>query len=194
VKFAWCKRIMGTLCARDQICRNRTRIMEGTRFYTRSPGSRKRKYGSVINKCAETKHQTYISLASIVGFKIWTQDLNKSYLQSAGTLAREVFIDKPAPELELSRQQALKLLRNLYGLADSGDFCHHELSMHHRNMSMKHLTTDNSAWIRLTNNVLEGISGVYVDDVVQAGTTAFDILTDSSGSTYVPSLKNMGTG
>jgi Reverse transcriptase (RNA-dependent DNA polymerase) len=134
------------------------------------------------------------ALASILGFKIWTQDVTQAYLQSAGTLAREVFIDKPAPELELSPHQALKLLRPLYGLADSGDFWHRELSKHHRNMGMRPLTTDNSAWIKLTKNVLEGISGVYVDDVVQAGTTAFDILTDRLSSTYDAKSKEYGDG
>jgi hypothetical protein len=41
---------------------------------------------------------------------------------------------------------------------------------------------------------LEGISGVYVDDVVQAGTKAFDILTDSLSSTYDAKSKEYGDG
>jgi hypothetical protein len=66
------------------------------------------------------------ALTGILGIKIWTQDVTQAYLQSAGTLARDAFINKPAPELELNSEQELKLLRPFYGLADSGDFCYRE--------------------------------------------------------------------
>jgi hypothetical protein len=58
-----------------------------------------------------------------MGFKVWTQYVTQAYLQSAGILALDVYVDKPAPELELNADQALKLLRPLCGLADSGEFC-----------------------------------------------------------------------
>jgi len=134
------------------------------------------------------------ALASILGFKIWTQDVTQAYLQSAGTLERDVYIDKPAPELHLSSDQALKLLRPLYGLADSGDFWYRELSKHHRDMGMTTLTTDSSTWLKFSDNVLEGISGVYVDDVVQAGTPTFDRLTDLLSSHYDAKEKSYGDG
>jgi Reverse transcriptase (RNA-dependent DNA polymerase) len=134
------------------------------------------------------------ALASILGFKIWTQDVTQAYLQSAGTLAREVFIEKPAIELELSPNQALQLLRPLYGLADSGDFWYRELVQHHRDMDMQTLTTDNSTWMKFTENVLEGISGVYIDDVVQAGTAEFDLLTNQLSANYDAKAKEYGDG
>jgi hypothetical protein len=84
------------------------------------------------------------ALSSILGFDIWTQDVTQAYLQSAGTLAREVFIEKLTPEFELGPHQSLKLLRPLYGLADSGDFWYRELSKHHRSIGMTPLTTDKS--------------------------------------------------
>jgi Reverse transcriptase (RNA-dependent DNA polymerase) len=134
------------------------------------------------------------ALASILGFKIWTQDVTQAYLQSAGTLAREVFIEKPAIELELSPNQALQLLKPLYGLADSGDFWYRELAQHHRDMDMQTLTTDNSLWMKFTENILEGISGVYVDDVVQAGTAEFDLLTNQLSANYDAKAKEYGDG
>jgi hypothetical protein len=82
-----------------------------------------------------------------MGFKVWTQDVTQAYLQSAGILAREVYVDKPAPELELNTDQALKLLIRLYGLADSGDFWYRELANHHRKMGMRTLATDKSLWL-----------------------------------------------
>jgi hypothetical protein len=42
-------------------------------------------------------------------------------LQSAEPLMRDVYI-KPSAELEFSANQVLKLLRPLYGIADSGDY------------------------------------------------------------------------
>jgi hypothetical protein len=61
-------------------------------------------------------------LCSMLGFQIWTQDVLQPYLQSSGNLARDVFICNPPPELELTPEHALKLLKPLYGLAESGDF------------------------------------------------------------------------
>jgi Reverse transcriptase (RNA-dependent DNA polymerase) len=134
------------------------------------------------------------ALSGILGFKIWTQDVTQAYLQSAGTLARDVFINKPAPELGLNSEQALKLLRPLYGLADSGDFWYRELSQYHRELGMKPLTTDSSLWMKFTNNVLEGLSAIYVDDVVQVGTNEFDRLTDSLSESYDAKAKEYGDG
>jgi Reverse transcriptase (RNA-dependent DNA polymerase) len=115
-------------------------------------------------------------------------------LQSAGTLARDVFIEKPALELELSPDQALQLLKPLYGLADSGDIWYRELAQHHRDMDMKTLTTDNSLWMKFAENVQEGISGVYADDVVQTGTAEFDILTNQLSANYDAKTKEYGDG
>jgi hypothetical protein len=123
-------------------------------------------------------------LCSIFGFHIWTQDVIQAYLQSSGILARDVFISNPPPELELTPEHALQLLKPLYGLADSGDFWYRELAHHHRMMGMHQLTTDSSLWLKFTDNVLQGLSAVYVDDVVQAGVPTFDRLTDSLGDAY----------
>jgi hypothetical protein len=78
------------------------------------------------------KHRTLICLGEHLRFQIRIQDVTQAYLQSACILAREVSIDKPAQELELSPNQALKLLRPLSGLADSGDLRRRELWKHHR--------------------------------------------------------------
>ena len=134
------------------------------------------------------------SFAGILGFKIWTQDVTQAYLQSNGVLSRDVFLEKPAPELELLPGRALKLLKPLYGLADSGDFWYREISEYHRGLGMKTLTTENSLWLKFVNNVLGGLSAVYVDDLIQAGTQDFDKLTDSLGREYDTKNKEYGDG
>jgi hypothetical protein len=118
------------------------------------------------------------------GFQIWTQDVIQACLQSSGIFARNMFIYNPPPELEFTPEHALTLIKPLYGLADSGDFWYRELAHHHRIMGMLQLTTDSSLRLIFTDNVLQGLSAVYVEDVVQAGTPTFDRLTDSLGDVY----------
>jgi hypothetical protein len=38
--------------------------------------------------------------------------------------------------------------------------------------------------MKTNGDILEGLSGVYVDDVVQAGTPGFDVLTDMLSKEY----------
>jgi hypothetical protein len=59
---------------------------------------------------------------------------------------------------------------------------------------MRPLTTDNSDWIKLTNNILEVMSGLYVDDVIQAGTNVLYSLTDSLSSTCDAKSTEYGDG
>jgi hypothetical protein len=61
-------------------------------------------------------------------------------------------------------------------------------------MGMLQLTTDSSLRLIFTDNVLQGLSAVYVEDVVQAGTPTFDRLTDSLGDVYDGKSKEYGDG
>jgi hypothetical protein len=61
-------------------------------------------------------------------------------------------------------------------------------------MGMNTLTTDNSLWMKFTKNILEVISGIYVDDVVQAGTAEFDRLTNQLSANFDAKAKIYGDG
>lgn len=61
-----------------------------------------------------------VSLATILGFKLWSEDMTLAYIQGAKKILRRVYL-KGIPEFQLTHDQLLQKLRPLYGLADSDD-------------------------------------------------------------------------
>lgn len=115
-----------------------------------------------------------LALAAIHDFDIWTADVRQAYLQSDEMLARELFITNLVPEFELRPEQCLKLLKPLYGLCDSGDLWHKTLDKHHRcDLEMTPFRSDPALYRIMTDGVLTGLSGGYVDDLLRAGTSKF---------------------
>ena len=136
-----------------------------------------------------------LAMAAIHGFKLWTTDVAQAYLQSQGQLSRESFIDNPADEFELDTNQALQLLRPLYGLSESGDHWYEELDRHHReDLEMKSLDSDHSLYYKIIDGHLAGLSGTYVNDCIQAGTEHFDELTNTTAMKYNVKPKAYGKG
>lgn len=70
-----------------------------------------------------------VAIVAVFGFRIWSQDVSQAYLQSAEKLMHDVYV-KPTKEFHLSDTHLLKLLKPLYGLADSGDYWHATFSKH----------------------------------------------------------------
>ena len=78
------------------------------------------------------------------------------------------------PEFELAPSQCLKLLKPLYGLCESGDLWHEKLAKHHReDLGMSSLRSDPALYTLITNGVLKGLSGGYVNDLIRAGNQDF---------------------
>ncbi len=69
----------------------------------------------------QTSARLLVALAAIMGFDVWAEDISQAYLQSANELLREVYL-RPNRQLHVPAEYELKLLRPLYGLADSGDY------------------------------------------------------------------------
>lgn len=115
-----------------------------------------------------------LALAAMHNFHIWTSDVRQAYLQSAQPLTRDIFIDKPVPEFELQPSQCLQLLKPLYGLCESGDHWHETLDKHHREeLRMTPFKCDPALYYKMMNNVLCGLSGGYVDDLIRTGNQDF---------------------
>ncbi len=72
------------------------------------------------------------TLAAMMNFKIWSQDISQVYLQRAKKLFREVYY-KADPELIVPQGNLHKLLKSINGLSDSGDIWKCTFSNYSRN-------------------------------------------------------------
>jgi Reverse transcriptase (RNA-dependent DNA polymerase) len=87
---------------------------------------------SMVHTATQLSHlstRLILAVAAILGFDVWSTDVNQAYLQSACRLKRELFIQPR--ELVLGKNEFLQLLLPLYGLAESGDYWGETLTYHH---------------------------------------------------------------
>ncbi len=82
--------------------------------------------------------------AAIKGFDVWTEVIAESYLQLASELVREVYLRPNKFAVYI-----LKVLRQLYGLADSGNYWHATFAEHLRKtLDMKTVASDMSSFFK----------------------------------------------
>jgi hypothetical protein len=140
-------------------------------------GHRDRLRGQLVH-VSSTLQQTHarvlIALAAVLGFPVWTVDIQQAYLQSATPLLRDVYV-KPDPQaIRLGNDELLRLLKPLYGLEDAGDYWAVTLSRFHTDhLGLQQTAGDFALFFRSIRGRLLGMSGSYVDDLIQSGTRAF---------------------
>ena len=118
-----------------------------------------------------------VGLAAIFGFRLFSTDVTQAYLQSAEKLMRDVYV-KPNGEFELAPNQLLKLLKPLYGLADSGDYWGQTFSQHLADdLGMIPTTIDPALYSKIMDNRLIGLCTTFVDDTLQAGDVKYQAIT-----------------
>ena len=119
-----------------------------------------------------------VSIAAILGYRLWSQDITQAYLQSDDTLVRPVYIRPNKHDrryFNLADDEILLLLKPLYGLSDAGDYWYATLSSHLTNeLDMVNCTGDLSLFFRRDGDSLSGVTGVYVDDQIHAGSPKFE--------------------
>jgi hypothetical protein len=117
-------------------------------------------------------------LAAILGWKVWTEDFRQAFIQTAGTILRNVYLKNlrgAEEELHLRPDQALRLLKPLYGLADAGDLLHAEFSDHHRNvLRMEELDSEPALYAQFQDDLISGMTGLYVEDTILTGANHFE--------------------
>ena len=115
-----------------------------------------------------------LALVGMYEFDFWLTDVKLAYVQSTEPLTGRVFIRNPAIQFGLVSDGYFELLPLLYCLSDADDLLHRTMQKHLAE-ELDHLPTkiDMSMYIFIRHGELDGISGVYVDDILRAGTPRY---------------------
>lgn len=139
-------------------------------------GNRDREKDTLVHSSPTVRQSSVkmiVALASIMGFRIWTQDISQAYLQSASELLRDVYL-RPSKELSIPAGYILKLLRPLYGLSDSGDYWSATFSKDVKDdLGMKTSASYMDFFFKQAIVKLSRAMGTYVDDTISEGDPDF---------------------
>jgi Reverse transcriptase (RNA-dependent DNA polymerase) len=107
-----------------------------------------------------------LALASILGFNIWSTDINQAYHKSSSNIQRKIFV---RPDVfQLDPDQLLQVVKPLYGLSDAGDYWGQTLTDNHtKEFHMEQATVELSLFFNRMMDKLKGLSGTYVDDIIR---------------------------
>lgn len=104
-------------------------------------------------------------------------------------------MDPKGNDFRLNSNQLLKPMKPLYGLADSGDRWHHSLQkLSTSTLKMKPGTGDLSLYSKHIGERLMGVSGVYVDDLIETGSESFKRFTETTGKRFEAKSRVHGAG
>lgn len=127
----------------------------------------------VSNTVRKDSVRMLLSLASILGFDVWSTDIRQAYLQS-NPLLRDVYVKPPDGVIELGPDELLKLLKPLYGLSDAGDYWSTTLNAFHvRMLRMREVTGDFALFFRHICDKIVGLSATFVDDLLETGSPEY---------------------
>lgn len=73
------------------------------------------------------------AIASLIGFRVWTEDISQAYFQDSAEVMQQVYMDPRRKEFHLKPGDILQLMKPLYELADSVHRWHHTMKHHFLN-------------------------------------------------------------
>lgn len=128
---------------------------------------------NTANTIRQHSIRVVVTIASLFGYDIWTQDVSQAYLQASESLKREIYV-RPPVEFQLSSDKLLRLDKPLYGLSDAGDYWHETFAKHLKGeLRMNSTTGYLSLYIRRDKKGIAGVIGSYVYDTISTGTKDF---------------------
>lgn len=134
-----------------------------------------------------------VSLATIFGFRLWSEDMTLADIRGAERILRNVFV-RGKPEFQLSAGQLLQVLRPLYGLADSGDYWHATFLKHLKKyIVMQSTACEFPLFFRYVNNTLQGMVATHVDDTLSAGNKTFQEMSKITSQRFYSKPRNYDT-
>lgn len=134
-----------------------------------------------------------ISIATIFGFEIWSEDMTQAYLQGAVRILRKNYI-RGKPELRLEGNELLEVLRPLYGLADAGDYWHATFLRHlKKHLGMTTTASDLSLHFKRVQSTLHGLIATHVDDTLGVGRKSFQRETTETARRFDAKPREIGS-
>lgn len=125
-----------------------------------------------------------VSTSAVRGFRIFSHDVNQSYLQSKDKLSRPVYLaprEEDRAILGDAEGEVLRILKPLYGLCDAGDYWSATMTSHvEDDLSMSPLTRDPALYVKDGEDDVDGLLGSYVDDMLLGGNEEFQRLTEKT--------------
>lgn len=130
-----------------------------------------------------------LSLASTMGFGLWSRDVKQAFIQSEENLHRELYVKPPKrPDLLGMIHQPEGLLhavKTLYGLAESPGYWWQTFKRYHvMDLGMTQTILDPCLFFKKKESELTGITGTLVDDTLGAGSDEFAAEEEQKSSKY----------
>lgn len=137
-----------------------------------------------VSALRPTSIRFILSISSIMGLRLFLHDVSQAYLQSTEDMTRTVYLKPKAEDrkwFDVAENEALQLMKPLYGLCDSGDYWNVTIKRHiTEDLSMTPCISDPSMYLKHENDSLIGMTGNYVDDELNSGTPKFEKLTEGT--------------
>ena len=124
---------------------------------------------SRFNQCPSNFCTTTDRNCCYYWFNVWTEYVSEAYLESASEHCTK-FIWSPIIISRLLLDINAKLLRPLYGLADSCDYKHATFAVHlKKNLGILTVSGDMSLFFRQERRLLTGLLASYSNDTLACG-------------------------
>jgi len=105
-----------------------------------------------LSTLRQSSTKLIVSTSAVLGWRLFSHDVNQAYLQSRDAMTRDLYVrvrPKDAKYFKLQDGELLKLLKPLYGVADSGDYWDATFATHVKeDLGMSPMTGDPTLFIK----------------------------------------------
>ena len=141
-----------------------------------------------ISTLRQTSTKLIISTAPVLNFRVFSHDVKQAYLHSKDKFTREIFLKPHKRDLQffcVSDDEALRLLKPLYGVCDVGHYWSVIIMAHvGSDLDMQPMAGDPSLHMREANGMVHGMLGVYVDEFLLCGDESFQAFAEMILETF----------
>ena len=135
-----------------------------------------------ITTLRQSSTRIIVSVSAIKGFRLFSHDVRQAYLQSEDKLTRKVFLLPKKMDLKyfgLCEEDIFELLKPIYGMTDAGDYWGVTVDRHAKqDLGLVPLLGDPSLYVKRNEEDVDGLLGMYVDDVFLGGNVEMQRLTE----------------